>query len=594
MGNVDSRNGLFEEEKEDRKERYYMIERKGEGIRYYQRARQRQDEGKELVKSAPGENRMWVKIAWQRYYFNEGSLSHPDEKYYVDEIQRAETPPYNKYINFNQTVGMPERFFKLNQEVICQDSAGRPLEAVIRSIEKNYYHIVYTDKNAAVQTPYEWVHRNSSRLKRKADLGGPSDSEGKKVEIFDQLRVGMYVEALYPPEGVLLDARIVEKLVGDGGENDERDYIVVQFASYKLCQQKVVYRRDVSNRRVLKTNIAAKHGKEENKARKFISALMKLDLIVVPIDKNGGHSMFRALSHQLFGTQTNWKAIRTMCCDHMVKHKEYFQHFLDCEFEEYRAAKLKAITEDDFYAPGDHLDLQCICEMFDCGIKVYSDKALIPFEHISFYADESCKFQTKHKVENILLFYRGEEEYDSIIVNSRPNPVPLKRKIGFDKHSKNLGELEPGDIKGDILKARNEEFERWKSKRPQTVVPTISVSTYEGLCKWHKKGGGKAPVSYTVDAMIKLCGFKRNETIDTDNFTMKIAAGEDIQLEIKAIDDGNSTDEDGSMDGSLQRYFTITGREEIVKKLVNFCEKYYDDLKLHQTASATMLCSGTG
>ncbi|GAB5358301.1 hypothetical protein AAMO2058_000446200 [Amorphochlora amoebiformis] len=559
--------------------KYYMIERSGGGVRYFYRARQRKEVQSTDSTQRDGIKR--IKIAWQRYFFNEGEVSHPTGWFPINQLVRVGPPPYNKHISFIQTVGMPERFFSLNDEITCLDSAGRPLDAVIRGVERNYYNVVYQDTSAQSSTPYEWIHRNSARLKHKHEREKGERKETKRI--FDLLRVGMYVEAIYP-DGKMAKARILQKHVEPGLDEASRarDHITVQYEGNRLSQQRTISASDCQYRHILKLPKTSEEIlKQANKTMHFISSLKAINLAIVEMNKEGGHSMFRALSYQLYGTETNWKAVRRMCCDHMIKHKEYYQHFIDCEFEQYIATKRKAIKHKDFYAPGDHLDLQAISELFDVGVKIYSDKASRPFENISFYSCPTSKFQTSLGLGKIILFYRGEDEYDSLV--ERTMQVPLKRKIGFQKVLKDLGELTSKDIKGEILKARQEEFKLWKAtKLNEFKENQVYVSSYEGRWRWDQNNATSTEMSKTVSAMITQFGLSNGSISETEKRSVRIVT-KTSDNNLKIVVHGKKTKEKVQW-----RNFFISGITEKALDLVDFCEKYFEPLKLRQTSSASV------
>merc|ERR1711965_397901 len=94
----------------------------------------------------------------------------------------------------------------------------------------------------------------------------------------------------------------------------------------------------------------------------------------------GGQSMYRALSHQIYGADTNYMTIRRACRQYISMNKDYFQHFIDVDFERYLGVKRKGEKSSDYYAPGDHLDLQAVCELYDVRIIIYSPLSERPLD----------------------------------------------------------------------------------------------------------------------------------------------------------------------------------------------------------------------
>jgi len=305
--------------------RYYFIEQSGGGVRYFYRARKREESETDVHTSKIENGQKMIKIAWQRYYFDEGELSHPDKFYRISDLIPAPTIPVVNNVSFVQTVGMPERFFDINDKIMCLNPAGRPLAATIRGIEKNYYHVVYGDDK---DQTYEWISRNSARLKighamktkEAKDRNAAARRYSIESELFDVLKEGMYVEAQYP-DGEMIRARVLHK--EEEPKNPQQGYITVIFIGNRLTRQRAFPRRVVNEERLVRLVEGTERVKvkDNNKTLHFISSLKAINLSVVSMNREGGHSMFRALSYQLFGTQTNWKAIRGMCVDHMINHK---------------------------------------------------------------------------------------------------------------------------------------------------------------------------------------------------------------------------------------------------------------------------------
>jgi len=552
-------------------------------MRILHRARERKELPEQLAKKRK-EGAKEVFLIRQRYYFDEGETSHPSKPYAMKDLRPVEGPPIMKHISFSQTVGLSDRIFEVPEEIECLDPAGRPLRAMIRGIEKNYYYVVYDDKSN-IDTPYEWIHRNSARL-RKLSQYDQEVQEEKLGDLFDRLQIGMYVMALYP-DGEMVPGRVLHKHVErkDAGPFAKKnEHVTIKYDGDRLSRQKTFSREQVNDSkgkfvRVENPNKVT----QKNKSMHFISSLKAINLEVVEMNKEGGHSMFRALSYQLFGTQTNWKAIRRMCVHHLLQHKEYFQHFIDCEFEQYVAAKRKAMKSNDFYAPGDHLDIQAICEIYDVGVKIYSDKASRPFEYISFYSDPHNRFQSKLKLGNILLFYRGNDEYDCLV--DQAHRIPLKREIGFQKVKKDLGQLTSRDIKGEILKARQEEFETLMlQKSGSSKKKNVRAAIFKGEWMWNKN----IPVEKTVQALLKTFNLKTGSSQDGfDKADLRFEAKPEVEchLYLKIQAPPEAEDYDPKTAKQVPRLFTIIGVRKKAIQLREFCEEYFEGLRLEQTAS---------
>eukprot|EP00465_Bigelowiella_longifila_P012039 CAMPEP_0185258672 /NCGR_PEP_ID=MMETSP1359-20130426/7556_1 /TAXON_ID=552665 /ORGANISM="Bigelowiella longifila, Strain CCMP242" /LENGTH=427 /DNA_ID=CAMNT_0027844257 /DNA_START=54 /DNA_END=1337 /DNA_ORIENTATION=+ len=408
----------------------------------------------------------------------------------------------------------------------------------------------------------------------KANMAARNSSAAAESDLFHILKEGMYVEAQYP-DGEMIRGRVLHK--EEDAKNPQEGYITVLFVGSRLTRQRAFPRRVVNEERLVRLVDAERVKiKDSNKTLHFISSLKAINLSVVSMNKEGGHSMFRALSYQLFGTQTNWKAIRGMCVEHMINHKDYFQHFIDCEFEQYIATKKKAIRLKDFYAPGDHLDLQAISEIFDVGVRIYSDKASRPFDYISIYADPHSSFQKEHCFGCIRLFYRGDEEYDSLV--EQGTSIPLKRKIGFQKAPKTLGELTEKDIKGIILQSRKKDF---AINNPDLCEENTNVQVCEFTGEW--VFSSETSTEKTVLAMLKQFSLPQPTVWDPSGLEVETGSTK-LKLKISRSEKKSA----GDSSKTLRRSFEITGIEAKAQKLVNFCEKYFEGLKLLQTRAAVL------
>jgi len=145
----------------------------------------------------------------------------------------------------------------------------------------------------------------------------------------------------------------------------------------------------------------------------------KFNFYLVRTDKSKGNSLFAALSDQIFGTQDNANYIRHRCLTYISEHRDYFQQFVDIDFEYY--LKLKAMgMEPEYLSLGDHLDIQAVCEIFDCACELYCpqqadriiDKMLVPY--CSFYTDLNRTLPPDAQLPIIRLSYWSNDEYDSI------------------------------------------------------------------------------------------------------------------------------------------------------------------------------------
>ncbi|GAB5361303.1 hypothetical protein AAMO2058_000702100 [Amorphochlora amoebiformis] len=425
-----------------------------------------------------------IYVQWQKYHWEEvpKSISHCTEP--IDsKLAQRDVLPSNKYITFIQTVGLPGHSFEIDSQVEYQDESKQWRPAKIISREK-YYYQVESKKDESTKADdeddMEWVHVNSSRIRhlRPVDDDHHDDEEVEEKNFDDKRFLSFhlqgFVEAKYPGDNTFHKAKVVARspLV------EKKRYIVVQFLDEtKLATQRTIFESEFDNpagREVIRHLEEKIVRWKDTRIAIYKKALESIGYRIVTMKKDAGNSMYRSLSHQIYGTATNFKAIRIKCNKHLSKHKDYFQHFVDVDFEKYLAAKKKGAELDDFYCPGDHLDLQAIAEIYDCSITVYSRLSERPLDEIVFYGKSTSKFS---RLPNIILSYTGNDEYDSVI--SDTHGVPLKVTTNVNTF-KDLHLME-NDNKEVILKARIQEFNRMKATYSNQLLKSSSVSNLNPL-----------------------------------------------------------------------------------------------------------------
>jgi len=112
-----------------------------------------------------------------------------------------------------------------------------------------------------------------------------------------------------------------------------------------------------------------------------------------------GNCMFRAVAHQLFGSQEKYDIIRKNCVDFMEKERDHFSQFVTEDFMEY----LKRKRLDRVF--GNHLELQAIAEIFNRPILIYVNDE-VPLN----------LFQEEYKTDNppMRLSYHYGNHYNSV------------------------------------------------------------------------------------------------------------------------------------------------------------------------------------
>lgn len=134
-----------------------------------------------------------------------------------------------------------------------------------------------------------------------------------------------------------------------------------------------------------------------------------------------GNCLFRAVSHQLFGTDESHAELRALCVSHMQAYAKRFKLF--CEDFDRHVESMSMLG-----TWGTEMEIRALEEINDMLICIYSSESsfgkLQPlntnFDDFSLY-DASIT-----TAPPILLSYHGHNHYNSIL--NEKNPVPLKKR----------------------------------------------------------------------------------------------------------------------------------------------------------------------
>lgn len=137
------------------------------------------------------------------------------------------------------------------------------------------------------------------------------------------------------------------------------------------------------------------------------------NILFIPVDDDS--SLFKAVSHQLFGSPDNADFLRSQCVEHMMAHADYFSQFVDVDFSYYISKKVNG--QDGLRAIGDHLDLQAVAELYDVNIEIYSPRSLTKMP-----SDSELLCCKDHH-----LYYCSEEEDSS----DYPSTIDSGRELEF-------------------------------------------------------------------------------------------------------------------------------------------------------------------
>ena len=152
----------------------------------------------------------------------------------------------------------------------------------------------------------------------------------------------------------------------------------------------------------------------------FRDKLEKLGLFVKKV-ADDGNSLFRAVSHQMYLSESRHIEIRKLCVSHMLKHRERFEIFCTGNFVQH----IKDIAVVGY--SGDDLEIRALEEVLDRVFHVFrlstsgSDIQAIPagtnMEEMKLLAH----------VEPIKLLSHGKGHYSSVV--NQVEPAPLGERV---------------------------------------------------------------------------------------------------------------------------------------------------------------------
>ena len=139
--------------------------------------------------------------------------------------------------------------------------------------------------------------------------------------------------------------------------------------------------------------------------------------------KQDGNCLFRAVSHQMYGTQERHAKIRKDVCDYMRSQNERFKWLVE-DFEEYVRARERPVYKGEGEW-GDHAEIIVMEELFDRPIEIYAPSDG-PYKPRKTHMSGELPDQLKH-VTPIRLHYQGNNHYNSITVERGNSNAPRDR-----------------------------------------------------------------------------------------------------------------------------------------------------------------------
>ena len=141
--------------------------------------------------------------------------------------------------------------------------------------------------------------------------------------------------------------------------------------------------------------------------------LLNIGLFVKKVT-NDGNSLFRAVSHQMYLTETRHLELRQLCCKHMKKHKARFENFCTVDYDQH----VRNIQQPG--NNGDHLEIRVLEEVLDRIFYVFcADTKLNDFKASPSDINED-EANLLNGVEVIRLLSLDHGVYNSVVDDLEP------------------------------------------------------------------------------------------------------------------------------------------------------------------------------
>jgi len=137
---------------------------------------------------------------------------------------------------------------------------------------------------------------------------------------------------------------------------------------------------------------------------RYREALHAQNMEVVPMAPDG-NCLFRAVSHQVYGTPDHHRLVRESCMDYMESERTYFEPFVVGGFEDYVSQKRRHGVW------GDDLEIQAMCEIYDRPAEVMAYDPVLGAKPLRTFHEMD---DGRRRPPMILSFYGGGH-YDSIV-----------------------------------------------------------------------------------------------------------------------------------------------------------------------------------
>jgi hypothetical protein len=132
-----------------------------------------------------------------------------------------------------------------------------------------------------------------------------------------------------------------------------------------------------------------------------------------------GNCLFRAVSHQVYGTEDHHKYIRKRCMDYIENEQDYFKDYItgNLTFEQYIAHKRK----DGIW--GDNLEIQALSEIYNCPLEIYCYKDT---------PDHTFNGNNTDSEYVIRISYHTNSHYNSIVDDEQEQKTGVDRVMSHE------------------------------------------------------------------------------------------------------------------------------------------------------------------
>ncbi|ANQ07158.1 OTU-like cysteine protease [Plasmodium coatneyi] len=221
--------------------------------------------------------------------------------------------------------------------------------------------------------------------------------------------------------------------------------------------------------------------------------------------RTDGNCLFRAVSDQLYNTEDNYKEIRKLVVDHLLRNEQKYQHFI--EYDESYKSYIERISLDGTW--GGQLELQAVGELFNVNILIYQENECI-LEIKNHSDEEKC----------IQLHYASSEHYNSVRFKNRALENQLKSIVELREILNNKDDSEStktfyettdneltednGDDLSDNTGNENNNVKEWIDEKEFTFNSSVEEDYLQYACPHEHNRNNIFPLS---DDETEPCSF---------------------------------------------------------------------------------------